>query len=320
MGAGLFVYFVTRINYTPLDDFALADTVPTDEIDSDADSSFVEVDNPESMQFASGDLLYDPRVQNILLIGSDSRGGSGYGRSDSMMLLSIDRKNGRIILTSFLRDMYVKIAEVEGKTIKDNRINVAFGYGGPKLLVETIQNNFRIRIDNYVCIDFQVFVDVIDAVGGIDISLTYKEARELNNNPSRYSDGGRIQRVSEGMNHLNGATALAYARIRKIDSDFGRTQRQRNVIQTVITQLRHSDVSTIMGIVNTYVPQIINDLGLDGIAGLAMESGTLMSFPITQCTIPAPGTYSNRKIRDMAVLVPDIDANKAILWALLYNR
>ena len=310
------MYFMAKINYTPLDDFALAATVPPDETDSDATGYEVD-ENPDDMRYASGDILYDNDIQNILLIGSDSRGGSGYGRSDTMMLLSIDRKNGRLVMTSFLRDMYVKIS---ADNIKDNRINVAYGYGGPRLLIETIEDNFRIRIDNYVRVDFQSFVDIIDAMGGIPITMTSKEARELNNHPSRYSDGGAIQKVHEGTNNLDGATALAYARIRKIDSDFGRTQRQRDVMQAVISKMKGSNVSTILGIADEFLPQIQTDLTSGEITGLIWDSGTLMNYPITQCTIPYTGTYSNKSIRGMAVLVPDIEENKLVLWALLYNK
>ena len=315
IGAGFFMYFLSRINYTPLGEFELSETIPPDEVDPSADPSYVEELDPEAMRYAAGNILFDNDIQNILLIGSDSRGGSGYGRSDTMMLLSIDKKSNRLIMTSFLRDMYVKI---EG--VKDNRINVSYGYGGPKLLIETIENNFRIRIDNYVRVDFESFVDVIDAIGGINIDMTSKEARELNNNPGRYAGGGTLKKVNEGTNNLDGATALAYARIRHIDSDFGRTQRQRTVMVAMVTKLKSSSVSTILGIADEFLPQIQTDLTSSEITGLIWDSGALMNYPIEQCTIPAKGTYSNKKIRGMAVLLPDIEENKKVLWALLYNK
>jgi len=314
--AGFAFYFLSRINYMSLDKFGLSDTIPTDEVDSDIDPNLPVDNNPNAMQFGAGDIISDKNIQNILVIGTDTRGGSGYGRSDSMMLLSIDKKNNRLVMTSFLRDLYVKITGMQ-----DNRINTAYGYGGPKLLIETIQNNFRIKIDNYVRIDFESFRDIIDAVGGIRVDLTSAEANELNSNPGRYADGGgKIQQVNTGSNTLNGSTALAYARIRKIDSDFGRTKRQRNVIQAVISKLKSSSVTTILGIVDKFAHQIQTDLSYGQITGLVFDSGTLMKYPITQLSIPVAGAYQNKYIRKMSVLVPDIEKNKAAIWALLYNK
>ncbi len=309
--AGFAIFYLSKINYTALDKFPLASSVPTD--DADADPSLPS-ENPGDMQWATGQIISDKQIQNILLIGSDTRGGSGYGRSDSMILVSIDRKSNRIVLTSILRDLYVKIAGIQ-----DNRINTAYGYGGPKLLVETIQNNFRIKIDNYARIDYQSFKDIIDAMHGVTVNLTTAEANELNNSGG-YTEFGAIQKVSIGKNNLNGATALAYARIRHIDSDFGRTSRQRNVIQSILTKLKSSNASTILGIANQFLPQIQTDLTYGQITGLITESGTLMNYQIAQLTIPVAGSYRNTAVRGMSVLVPDIEKNKAAIWALIYNK
>ena len=307
--AGLAFFFLSKINYTPLDKFGYASSVPTDEIDPSDPS--VPSENPGDMQYATGGILSDKQIQNILVIGSDTRGGSGYGRSDSMILVSIDKKNNRIVMTSFLRDLYVKIG-----VIKDNRINTAYGYGGPKLLIETIQNNFRIKVDNYVRIDFESFKSIINAIGGISIQLTASEAYEINNNASEIG----LQHVNAGVNSVNGATALAYSRIRHIDSDFGRTQRQRNVIKAVIAKLKSSSPSTILGIANQFLPQIQTDLTSTQITGLIMESGTLMNYPMSQQSIPVAGAYRDVSIRGMRVLLPDIEKNKAAIWSLIYNK
>jgi LCP family protein required for cell wall assembly len=307
-------YYLFKINITSLDKFTLSETLPSDEIDPTIDLTIPEDPNPSDMQFGSGDIIYSRGIQNILLIGSDSRGGSGYGRSDSMILVSIDKKSHRLIMTSFLRDLYVKIAG-----IKDNRINTAYRYGGPKLLIETIQNNFRVRIDQYVRIDFQCFRDIIDEIGGIEINLTSSEADELNS-PGNYEELGKIQRVSAGVNTLNGVTALAYSRIRHIDSDFSRTQRQRNVMQAVFAKLKNSGASTILAIADRFLPEIQTNLTYGQITGLVLEASALMNYPISQLSIPVKGGYSNRRIRSMAVLVPDIEKNKAALWALIYQR
>jgi LCP family protein required for cell wall assembly len=308
-------HYIGKINYTPLDEFGLATAVPTDEIDEEIDPSLPAEEDPGEIELADGELLRSADVQNILLIGSDKRDGGDYGRSDSMMLVSIDRKTHRVIMTSFSRDLYVKI---EG--VKDNRINVAYGYGGPKLLIETIEKNFRIDIDNYIRVDFQSFRDIVDAIGGVDIQLTYSEAKELNDHPKRYGNAGPIMKVTKGINHLNGVTALAFARIRKIDGDIQRTQRQRTVMQAMIGKLKALSVMQIFDLADRFLPAIQTDLTSSEIAGLIWSAPGIMQYEIAQGAVPFPGTWRIRVIRKMSVLWADIEKNKQAVWALIYNK
>lgn len=312
---GISYYYLSKINYTPVDQFGVESSVPSDETASSMDSSIPVESNSSSMQFGTGDVKSDPNIQNILLIGSDTRGGEKYGRSDSMLLISVDKNSKQIKMTSFLRDLYVKI---DG--IQDNRINVAYAYGGPKLLIDTIQNNFKIKIDNYIRVDFQSFQKVIDLAGGVSINLTQAEATELTVNASTYTEAGPIQSVHTGVNKLNGTTALAYARIRHIDSDFGRTQRQRNVLEALFASVKGSGPSTLLKIADEFLPQVQTDLSVSQISSLALQSGEYLNAPMSQCTIPAQGAYQSKYIRDMAVLVPDIEKNKDVLWKFIYNK
>jgi polyisoprenyl-teichoic acid--peptidoglycan teichoic acid transferase len=303
-------YFLSKIGYTPLSDFELASSIPPEEKDAGTEG----ITNPDAMQFASGDLKSDPNIKNILLIGSDTRGGEKYGRSDSMMLLSINSKTNQIKLVSFLRDMYVKI-----NGMRDTRINASYAYGGPKLLIDTIQNNFRVKIDNYVTIDFQSFAKAVDILGGVSINLTKAEADELNKNAWMYFVAGSPQKVSAGVNHLNGNGALAYARIRYIDSDFGRTGRQRKIISTIMSSMKHSNPAQLMGIADSVLPLVKTDLDDSQIVALATQASAILNNDTQQLAIPVKGAYKSEKIRGMDVLVPDIEKNKAALWKFLYN-
>lgn len=310
-------YYLSRINYTPKDAFGLASSQVGDEKDAISGPTN---NNPDAMKFGTGNILSNPNIHNILLIGSDTRGNEQYGRSDSMMIISINKTTKQVKVTSLMRDMYVKIPGFQ-----DNRINVAYANGGPKLLIETIQDDFRVKIDNYVRVDFSAFQKLIDLVGGVEITLTSSEANELNNNYGAYfGEAGTKQTGSkvtfrDGTMTLNGASALGYSRIRHIDSDFGRTQRQRNVITSLMSSVKHSNLFTIMNVANEILPLIQTDIPKDQILGFANDATALTSKTLEQCRLPADGAYKSESIRGMAVLVPDIEANKKVLWKFIYN-
>lgn len=301
-------YYLSRINHTSLDSFGLNSELPSDQTDDSIDPNLPVNNNPDSMKFGTGDIISDPNIQNILLIGSDTRGNEKYGRSDSMMVISINKATKQIKMVSFLRDLYVKISGLQ-----DNRINASYSYGGPKLLIDTLQNNFRIKIDNYVCVDFTSFQKLIDMVGGVQITLTKAEADQVNMNSGS-------SKVAPGTNKLNGAQALTYARIRHIDSDFGRTQRQRNVIASLMSSLKGSNIGTITNVANEMFPLVQTDLSINQILELALNGTSYLSNSPNQLTIPADGAYTSENIRKMAVLVPNIEKNKALLWKFLYNK
>ncbi len=310
-------YYLSKINYTPQSDFGLVSSQIGDEKD---DISGPTNNNPDAMQFGTGNILSNPNIQNILLIGSDTRGNEQYGRSDSMMIMSINKSTKQVKVTSLMRDMYVKIPGFQ-----DNRINVAYANGGPKLLIETIQDNFRVKIDNYVRVNFSSFQKLIDLVGGVQITLTQAEAKELNNHYSTYfgeastkQTGSRVT-FRAGTMTLNGTCALAYSRIRHIDSDFGRTQRQRNVLTSLMSSVKHSNILTIMNVANEILPLIQTDIPRDQILGFANDATALTSQTLQQCHLPADNAYKSESIRGMSVLVPNVEANKKVLWKFIYN-
>lgn len=257
--------------------------------------------------FGSGDILSDKDVQNVLLIGCDAN-NNGYGRSDAMILFSIDRREGKLKMTSFLRDLYVKIPGQQ-----DNRLNYAFAAGGPGLLTQTIEQNFRIKIDHYVKVDFTSFRKVVNLLGGVDIKLTDAEARHL---MKEYHYTG----LKAGKNTLDGGQALNYARIRKLDSDFGRTSRQRKVLDAILTKFKSAGVQKLVQIANEVLPLTQTDFSTGDVISLAMDSGKLLSYPTAQLYIPQNGAYKDETIRHMMVLVPDVEKNKQALWKFIYEK
>ncbi|MDM0773816.1 LCP family protein [Clostridium perfringens] len=171
-----------------------------------------------------------PGITNILLLSSDARPGEDVSRSDSIMILTIDNINKKLKVTSLMRDMLVKI---DGHG--EEKLNHAFAYGGPTKTIETIQNNFGIKLNNYVIVDFSAFVKVIDAINGIEVTVKDYELDELN---KYILDGGGSEEdllPSPGTYNLNGYQALSYARIRKVgNGEYERTERQRAVLQIAL--------------------------------------------------------------------------------------
>ena len=171
-------------------------------------------------------------VTNILLIGQDSSDEEERTRSDSMIIVSVNKKKGKVALTSLMRDMYVQIPGYS-----DNRLNAAYAFGGMELLDETIEKNFAIDIDGNIEVNFDGFEAVIDAVGGVDIELNSAEVSHLNKKHSTWH-------LKVGMNHLDGEKALEYARIRKVgDGDFERTDRQRRVLTAVFDEMKNISIT-----------------------------------------------------------------------------
>lgn len=161
-------------------------------------------------------------------MGVDARSNESaeQTRSDTMMLVSVDSKHHAIKLVSFLRDTWVYIPSLE----HEQRLNAACSDGGYKNVVETIEYNFGVKIDGYVVTDFEMFKVLVDSLGGVNVDVTEKEAKEVTNHPKRY---GNVT-LEAGDNKLTGEQALAYCRIRKIDTDFVRTQRQRTVMSAIL--------------------------------------------------------------------------------------
>lgn len=149
-----------------------------------------------------------------------------------MMIVSVDSKHHSIKLVSFLRDTWVYIPSLG----HEQRLNAACSDGGYKNVVETIEYNFGIDVEGYVVTDFEMFKVLVDSLGGVKIDVTEKEAKEVTNHPKRYGD----VTLESGNNKLTGEQALAYCRIRKIDTDFVRTQRQRTVMSAILK--KHSQI------------------------------------------------------------------------------
>lgn len=248
-------------------------------------------------------------IINIMLIGEDRRPGQGRQRSDSMILCSFNTKNNTITMISFLRDTY--ISKIPGYWA--DKLNAAYAYGGIKTMDQTFAAYFGVHIDAHVAVQFDGFKGIIDMLGGVDIELTAKEAKHMN------TLGPWVVRA--GMNHLNGEQALAYSRIRKIDMDAKRAERQRKVLTALINAYKNKSVPEML--------TLASDILGTGFIQTDMSSGEVLDyvttlFPmlasatINSQQIPAEGTYTNMNVGNVsATKVADLETNRKILQQIL---
>lgn len=261
----------------------------------------------------SSELTSSSSVKNILLLGVDARSdeSSETSRSDTMMLVSVDSKHHSIKLTSFLRDTWVYIPCED----TEQRLNAACTYGGYKGVVDTIEYNFEVKIDNYVVTDFEMFQVLVDSIGGVEVEVTEAEAKEVTGHPKRY---GNVE-LESGKQTLNGKQALAYCRIRKIDTDFVRTERQRTVMSAILSKMKSSNPITLYKMAYNAAPYIETDMSKGELISLAMKALPCMGN-IYQAQVPFEGTWSYATISGNSVISIDKDANKNKLIDYIYNK
>jgi len=272
-------------------------------------ADYTKVNLKRNAYTSAGQLHNNPFITNILLIGTDEEFGSS-SRSDSMILMSLDFIHRKIKLTSFLRDCYVEIPSLNKKM----KINAACSNGGAQLVCDTIEYNFGIDIDHYLKVDFDMFTKIIDNLGGIDVEISEKEA-EFINRTTRYT-------VKSGDSvHLPGAEALVYARIRKLDSDYMRTFRQRKIISALIDKMKHSGPATIINAFKDVLPLIETDLNALEITSTVYKGGiAALFFDIVQTQMPKEEMMTTGYAGSIWVEFPELDECRDYLYRFIYKN
>lgn len=248
-----------------------------------------------------------PWVTNILLIGMDQDSGGGARRSDSMILLSIDRQHRKLKMTSFLRDTY---AEIPGHGRQ--KLNAAFAYGGPALIMQTLENNYRIKIDQYIAVDFDSFSTIISDVGGIDVTLNEGLCKQFNENLGTHFKPGKYT--------LKGIEALYYTRIRNYGNDYGRAQRQREVIGQLVKKMAVSGPIKLNSLLNKILPLMWTNISAPELSATVMFNAPAVLFQQKTQQIPADGTFDGKTL-DAAgwVEVADMEKNCTLLRQFIYE-
>lgn len=280
---------------------------PDETVDQPDSSSAIKEVDEEFEEISKIEVPSNQSVYNILLVGTDRRPGEKNGRSDAMIILSINQKTKKIGLTSLMRAMYVSIP---GKGW--SMLNASYSWGGPSLLLKTIENNFRLKIDDYMVVDFSSFEAAVNQVGGVEIHLTSAEAKYLNNT---YGAG----RFQAGTQTLNGDEALAYARIRKLDSDFERTGRQRNVIESLINKSRSLSLMELNGLAKKLLPLVNTNLSQVELLSLIANVFEARNYPVEQLMIPLEEHREMIYVRKMEMYRIDFKKTIETLHNFIYG-
>lgn len=253
-------------------------------------------------------------VKNILIIGSDTRSDEN-GRSDTMILLSINSKTNQIVQTSFMRDILVSIPGYGSA-----KLNAAYAYGGAELVMDTIEENFKIKVDKYIRIDFFSFIDIIDAMGGLELTVNDDEANAMTDPMNEVNKllGRTTEKITEGGTYtMDGVQSLAYARIRYAgDGDFDRTQRQREVIEKVIEKFKGLSIFKMNSVLETILPELTTNMSKTEIYFLCLRLPFIMGYEMRQFRIPygeqGTGTWSYGNYDGQSVLEIDFDKNNEL--------
>ena len=293
-GKSLILRMIGNYSYNKLDYVA-----PEQEASNSGNTGQEEQDKTE----AEGN--QNKNVSNILLIGMETFGGAE--NTDTMIIASLDSKNNVIKLTSLMRDLYV---EIPGYS--NSKLNSAYAKGGINKLYSTIEKNFGVTMDGYALVDFEDFEQVIDYIGGIEISLTQREANYLNS--TNYISNPAYRNVIAGPQHMNGNQVLGYCRIRKVpteteNNDFGRTQRQRIVLDKIFKKLKTKNIIQLGIIMNNILSNIDikTDITKEEFNKYLQQAADLKKSNIETLRIPIDNSYTNVSYSDhyvKDVLVP----------------
>ena len=261
----------------------------------------------ENGDFSAAEGL-DKNVMNILLLGTDNAGNAGHGRTDTMIICSINTKTGEVKLSSIVRDMYVHIPYMK----MQNRINAANAFGGPNMAIKCVNEALGLNISRYASINFNGFKDLVDLLGGVELEITAGEANQIN----LYTQGG----VKEGLAMLNGAQALEYCRIRNLDNNFGRNERQRKFLEAVVKKvLSENSMDQLMELVEAGMSMVTTNMTTSDLFTILFTVvPNMQEMQMYSC--PAQGEYHYEVIREAHVVVADLEKARASLHAFIYGE
>lgn len=295
-GGGMLYYysFLDTLNFKELDDTNTNNTAATNSsvapLESDA----------TNLSLSEGELLQNSKELNVMLFGEDNSNGDKHGRSDTMIMMTIDNNHKKLKLTSFQRDTYVYIPGYGY-----DKLNSSYNYGGAKLSIQTIEANFGIKVDRYAVVDFDSFKKIIDTLGGVDMEVTQDEIDYINYQMYKNNQADTRTTITDapGTVHLNGQEALWYARNRGLTKgedgneigldgdDWDRTSRQRKLLETLFTSMKSADLGQIVSIVSSVGPLVTTNLKKDEITALVSHALTYLSYDVEQYYVPEEGLW-----------------------------
>lgn len=250
-------------------------------------------------------------IYNVLLIGTDHRDESWNGNADVVMVATINADSEKIILTSFMRDLY---ADIPGYGV--HKLNYAYAAGGPETLEATLEDNYQLEIDNYAVVDFETMADIVDIAGGVEITITDDECTVLNDYLTSM-DAEEDFLPGGGTWQMNGNQAVAHMRDRFVgDNDYERTQRQREVLTKIFDSMRQLDAEKLTGLAEKVLPCIAHDIDAIRMVKLIAVLPKLAGYTLEENRIPYDGLYESQN----EMLVPDFEATILRLHEMLYGN
>ncbi|MEN8078676.1 LCP family protein [Clostridioides difficile] len=282
----------------------------------------VEIDRNVVTQTGKEPVKEDEDVITIALLGTDftqnDEYGNLYGASDSTMILGVDKKNNRVKLFSLMRDLYLDLPDGSGK----ENLNYTMAYGGPELILKTINYNFNLTVDKFIYVSLRTLPQIIDKLGGVDLNITEDELNYINAIiPSIDKENGTSTSpiTSAGLQTLNGTQASAYCRIRYTEGrDFKRTERQRDVLAALFNKFKTASISDLTSMMNDILPLVTTNLTNTEILSIATEVLSMGVPDIEQSRFPLDGK-SEMILTDMYHMVVDIESTTNDIHKFLYS-
>lgn len=263
-------------------------------------------------------------VVNIALFGVDGRDDVDGDRSDTIMIASVNFKDGSIKVISIMRDLLVEIPEGEKNNTTYEKINAAYQYGGPQLAVKTLNQNFDLNIRDYVVVNFDCLVDTVDAVGGVEIDikddsiLYWTNQYIMDVNDKVHKSDPFLE--TTGPQTLTGVQALAYCRNRYSDSDYGRTQRQREVVEQIAGKVFNIDLLTAINLMGKIYPYVTTSLSLQEMTTYAKAFMSLENKSFVDFRVPTDQLLAEETIDGIWYMLPNSLADNAVvLHKFLYG-
>lgn len=279
-------------------------------------------DQLDESSLSINDML-DGNIMNIALFGIDGRDDVEGDRSDTIMIASLNFETGAINVTSVMRDTVAKIDTPSGYTSYE-KINAAYDYGGAQLAVKTLNENFDLNITDYVVVNFDCLVDTVDALGGVDIDI--KDDAVL------YWTNQYIMDVNEKTKHndpflestgpqtVTGVQALAYCRNRYSDSDYGRTERQREVVQQIVQKALNADLMTGINLIGKVYPYVTTSLSLNEMTTIANKFMSLETKTFNSYRVPMDQYLYESIVGEVWFLFPNtLEQNVVELHKIIYG-
>ena len=255
---------------------------------------------------------------NVLLLGCDSYTKNTPQRTDSMIILSVNMTTREVKMTSLMRDTWLQVPGGNGH----RKLTELCAVGGPELTIRAINENFGTELEKYALISMAGIAEIIDLIGGIDIDVTEAERKALNRglfDLSSLSGMEELKKSGENV-HLNGNQATAFARIRKIDSDYVRTERQRTVLRAVAGKLKYgASPATLLTIVTTLMSYVQTNMNLTELMALASLGLEVELDDVVEFRVPIDGSFESGMYQGYWSIRPDFEKNAKALHNFIYG-